>query len=247
MSSPAGILVGGGFPGGKLSSGRPPTGSRGIVPNLDTLLTSLNATNTSSAVGIAPKVPNRYDFTDGTSGTNIVDGGNDMFDGGNFLNTNVTSSIPYSDKVILTTTAFGPGSRYFTAKYTGVFVMATMPVSISYFETTGNNGADGAGSQDSAILSTTVGGSPFALFVKRVFGTSDPSINNIIIVPGTGTGITHTLPISTNDGQHRISGVGMSAVTELYFILVARRSGGVGLKLADADCIAVANEFLSNL
>ncbi len=74
---------------------------------------------------ITSLVPDLFLFTDGAMGSSIVDGGNDMYDGGNFLNTNRASTIPYTNGAIVASfAAFGPGSRYFTAKYPGLFVMA---------------------------------------------------------------------------------------------------------------------------
>ena len=92
--------------------------------------------------------------------------------------------------------AFGVGSRYFTAKYTGLFVLAVEHLDVSMFQISGNNGADGGGTLDGALLSTVSHGQPFTIFVKRVFNAGDPSINHIVMVPGNGAGITPYFPPS---------------------------------------------------
>jgi hypothetical protein len=205
---------------------------------LSQLLAGLNSNNAA----LSALVPNRFDFSEGATGTMIGDGGNDMYDGGNVLNTNLATAIPYTNGVITASDArFGAGSSYFTAKYTGVFVMAATDLSINRFEITGNNGADGGGSVDGAVLSTNSGGLQYTIFVKRVFNAFDPSINHIVIVPGSGVGVTHSFPASTDNDLHTIDGLNSSH--SLFYILVARQNG---MRLDDADVISIANEFLSN-
>jgi len=173
----------------------------------------------------------------------IFDGGNDMYDVGNFLNTDLAIQIPYTDGVILPSDVeFGPGSEYFTVKYDGVFIMVATNISIDTFEITGNNGADGLGSVDGAVLSTTVNGQLYTIFTKRVYGTSDSTINHIIIVPGNGTGINHTFSANTDNDLHTVTG--LSSVKELYYVLVSSYPSGY---LTDTDIINVANAFLTNV
>ena len=130
------------------------------------------------------------------------------------------------------------GSRYFTAKYPGLFILAATDISIDFFRITGNNGADGSGAADGAILSL----GEFTVFVKRVHSAGDPSINHIILVPSDDPPITHSFSANTNDGLHTVEG--LDSVRELYYLLVARRSGGF---LADTDVLSIAGAFLQNL
>lgn len=67
-------------------------------------------------------IPNRYPFQEGETGFNIGDGGEDMFDGGNMMSTELEESIQYSNNVISQSDAFGKESRYFTRKFSeGLF------------------------------------------------------------------------------------------------------------------------------
>jgi hypothetical protein len=206
---------------------------------IDQLLDQLNANHAA----ISALVPTRFDFFEGESGNNIGDGGNDMYDGGNFLNTNLASAIPYTDRVVTPSdAAFGPASQYFTAKYPGLFVLAAVGISIDTFSITGDNGADGIGAVNGAVLSTTVNSQQYTVYVKRVFNAFDPSVNHIIIVPGDGTGVSHSFPSDTNDDLHTVNGLG--AVDELYYLLVARDNGAL---LANAAVVNIANQFLGNI
>jgi hypothetical protein len=207
--------------------------------SIESILDNVTANNAL----ISALVPTRFDFSDGATGTSINDGGNDMYDGGNLLNTDLAFSIPYTNGVITPGAGlFGPDSQYFTAKFTGLFLLTATDISISQFSITGNNGADGGGNVDATILHTEVGGQDYTIFVKRVFNAFDPSVNHIIIVPGDGAGITQNFATNTDDDFHSVNG--LSSIDNLYYALVARANGEY---LQDADVLNIANEFLLNI
>ena len=56
---------------------------------LEEYLTALNA----GYLSIINAIPNRHPFAEGETGFNIGDGGNDMFDGGNILSTNLRKEL----------------------------------------------------------------------------------------------------------------------------------------------------------
>ncbi|HPM84515.1 MAG TPA: SdrD B-like domain-containing protein [Candidatus Anammoximicrobium sp.] len=206
------------------------------VAHLETWLANLDANHAT----VSALVPTRFDFSEGQTGTSIVDGNKDMYDGGNFLNTDLAAQIPYTNGVVTAAdAAFGPGSRYFTAKYDGLFVLAAEDIDVNSFSISGDLGADGGGAADGAVLHTNVTSHEFTLFVKRVYNAGDPSVNQIVIVPGDGSGVTHSFASDTNDDLHTISG--LAGVRQLYYLLTARAAGGY---LADADVLKIANEFL---
>ncbi len=208
--------------------------------------TSLGATLaqiSANSAAISALVPSRFDFSEGDAGSFISDGGNDMYDGGNTLGTELSSFIPYTNGVVASgDLAFGPGSEYFTAKYQGLFVMAAANTAINSFGIAGNNGADSDGSVSADQLSTTVNGHLYTIYVKRVYGAGDPSINHILIVPGSGAGITHNYATDTNDDYDNL--LGLSSVHEIYYALVARQNG---LLLSSDDVLNIANQLLSNV
>jgi hypothetical protein len=214
----------------------PPT--PGGATKLATVLAALSANSAT----IAALVPNRFDFSEGATGDSIIDGGNDMYDDGNFLETDLNSSILYTNGVVTASTAeFGPGSAYFTAKFTGLFVLAASNMSIDRFEIAGNLGADGGGNTDGVVLSTVSSGQPYTIFVKRVFNAGDPSVNHIIIVPG-GAGVSHAFSSNTDNDSHTV--LGLSGVSDLYYLLVARNFGQF---ITNADLLAIANAFLAGV
>ena len=87
-------------------------------PNLgsqETILEDLQESLSENHGMITEHVPNLYFFTDGETGSCIGDGGNDMYDCGNILNTNLANSIQYTNGQILDgDNFFGPNSRYMT-------------------------------------------------------------------------------------------------------------------------------------
>ncbi|MBI4648613.1 MAG: DUF1573 domain-containing protein [Bacteroidia bacterium] len=211
--------------------------SCGGIPPLSQILSKLNQNYTA----ITALVPNMYSFTDGITGNNINDGGNDMYDGANYLNTSLETQLSYSDNLIITSAAMGSGGQYFTRKNTGLFVFAADINNIDYFEITGNNGADGSGNVDASVLTAQFCGATFKGFVKRVYNATDPSINHLIIVEDK-PGIAQTYSTNTNDDQHRITGLNSS--TRIYYLLYASTSGGY---ITDATTLNIMNEFLQSV
>jgi len=222
------------------------------MPNISDVLTSLNSNYTD----INSLVPSRFDFTDyGTTNLSILDGGFDMYDTANYLYTNLFSQIPYTHtqqastntygvnfvfigngSVTSGTNYFGEGSSYFTNMYPGLFVMAATNINITQFRIDGNIGTDGGG-----LVTTddfTSGG--YSVFRKSVYNTSDPSINHIILMPGTDLGVTHTWDTSRQSDTNTHSNIPPS-VDHIYYILVARTSGQL---LAHDDAENIVTAFL---
>ncbi len=203
---------------------------------LPCVLEGLNANYTS----VVAAVPNMYTFTyDGTN--NINDGGGDMYDGGNNLNTDLGSNIAYSDNVISADPAFGATGEYFTREYPGLFVMAADLDNVSFFQITGNNGADGSGVADGYVFSTTVNTITYDVFVKRVYNASDPSINHVMIIPQNGAA-SHNFDTYTDNDQHQLTGI--SASTRIYYLLY---SGSGGFFIDNAATENIVDVFLGSI
>lgn len=205
----------------------------------------------------------------------IEDGGNDMYDGANFINTNLTQpyatgkennlfeslSIPVTHiplyggeggtnfdfsvgsyipvptgKIKDGTPYFGSGSQYFTNMYEGMFVLGATDISINEFSVLGNIGADGGGTATSFEI--LANGNTYTVFMKNVFGSGDPSINQLIIVPGNGDGITQLYDESTDYDDHCLQGLN---VDEIYYIVVSRNNNE---SLSSEGATALAAKFL---
>ena len=206
---------------------------------LENVLASLNRDHAL----IRDAIPDRYAFSEGVTGNYIYDGGGNMYDYGNVLSTNLApysySSLPYSnDAIRAATDLLGAGGRYFTRKFDGLFVFAADIDGLSHFEITGGLGAYGAGYTDTATLTRTHSGVTYKGFVKRVFGTTTPSVNHLVIVADNDS-VSHTAATNTNSDQHRVSG--LSGTTRIYYLLYAGTSGAY---IDDTATQAIFSAFL---
>jgi hypothetical protein len=229
-------------------------------------------------------VPNIYlfwdDYTtdeDGNPMPGIEDGGDDMYDGANYMNTNLTNlydvvkegevdnedglaaaSIPYThtqaenedddfeytdppmDGTIESgTNYFGLGSRYFTNMYPGLFVMIADNIAISEFNISGDVGSDGDGVGAGYVEAIVP---DWTLFYKTNTDDSndDPSINQLILVPGNSSGITQEYDISSEYDDHRLTGI--SDRSRIVYLVVARQPEED--VLSEEDAILVAQKIL---
>jgi len=102
---------------------------------------------------------------------------------------------PMNGSVEESASYFGASSKYFTNMYPGLFVMVADDISISEFNISGDLGADGEGISAASVDSIIPG---WTLFYKTVGNTSDPSVNQLILVPGTSSGITQEYDSSSS-------------------------------------------------
>jgi Zn-dependent metalloprotease len=203
------------------------------VADLGSVLESLNENHAS----ITSLIPRMYEFTDGEVGTNISDGGDDMYDGGNFISTDLGGPIEYTNGVISSSDAFG-GGEYFTAKYPGLFVLAADASNISQFIIDGNLGADGSGTVDGTVIKMTKNGKKYLGLIKRVGGTSDPSVNHLIILEQRRG--RQTFSTNTDSDFHMINRVEAGTV---YYLLFA---GARGTYLDDRRMKIIMDSFLES-
>ncbi|MFK7972333.1 MAG: PKD domain-containing protein [Bacteroidia bacterium] len=193
-------------------------------------------------------IPSRYDFTGGTFGTQISDGGRDMFDNGNILSTNLDSPLFYFDNFILPSQAFGPSGQYLTRKVPGLFMLAADLNGVSSFNINGGLGADGFGKIDGSSLYINKKGVGYRLFVKRVYDAVDPSVNHLILLEDR-LGLAQFFPKNTDLDNHTIQGLQRSR--RLYYMLFGGENGrymsdSVMLKMADSflDIISPGPDYL---
>lgn len=240
---------------------------------IDLALSKLNARYSE----ITALVPNIYLFWDDDADgyfNGIGDGGDDMYDDGNFMNTNLTQSwqdvvtndqdetlcIPYTHtqypdpagdlpnqytnppmdgKVTDSAQYFGAGSSYFTNMYPGLFIMVADNTAVSEFTISGNLGSDGDGSGKGYIEDVVPG---WTLFYKTNSdnSTDDPSINQLILIPGTAAGITHEYDDSSSYDDHAV--LGISDRNRIIYAVVARMPEED--VLSEEDSVLVAQKIL---
>ena len=203
---------------------------------LEEALAALN----DDAASIAAIIPQRYDFQEGVVGYGINDGGSDMYDGGNYLSTE-RGTLQYSNDAVVASGIFGTGGRYFTRKHPGLFVLGAEMNGISRFRISGNLGADGAGNAEGSVLQLSRGDVTYFGFIKRVYGTGNPSVNHLIIVPD-GQGAQHAFSSNTNDDFHEVTGLPQQG--RIYYLLYA---GIGGAYIDDARALAIMNAFVNLL
>ncbi len=198
----------------------------------------------------------------------ITDGGDDMYDDANFIFTDLCQtyqdivdngddwelSIPITHTCALDETDnddyinppmdgrvvdgadfFGAGSQYFTNMYPDLFVLVADSISVNEFTIAGNIGADGSGT---AVIETVdLGG--YTMFYKSVYDSGDPSINHIMIVPGTSDGISHFYDPDCDDDNDCIQGI--TGRKTVYYLNIARDPS---LQLSVEDATLIARKFL---
>eukprot|EP00854_Cymbomonas_tetramitiformis_P010930 gene10930-biopygen11195 len=162
----------------------------------------------------------------GTSGTCISDGGGDMYDCGNQINVvssagTSSTQLPYRQSTTLGSSGNGD-IEYTTYKASGMWlaVFHSASGSLAEYYTSGNNGADGGGSQASGYLGEYEG---YHGWYKKVYNAYDPSINEIIIT--TDGTWTQSIGSSTNDGMHRLRSSGRGGVSEIFYLMWAGSGG----------------------
>jgi hypothetical protein len=209
-----------------------------------------------------------YYFNDVGSGGdnyNISDGGDDMYDTANFINTSLSNDIVYThtqmpdppvdndeqatiDDFIMDGTVqngdsyFGLGSQYFTNLYPGLFVMVATGTTLEWFEINGDLGSDGNGQADllDYTLSLTGVNGDYSVYCKRVWDAGDPSVNHIFIVNTIDENISHEADLTTFDDYDRISN--LSGVTEIHYLLFGLAAG---VKSTDEQIENVVLTYLS--
>ncbi|OWY26051.1 hypothetical protein BVG80_00640, partial [Sphingobacteriales bacterium TSM_CSM] len=233
-------------------SGTPVTLSVPGVSSGSSLASVLSAINTNSATLInSIPTPSGFSMDLGVNSNSISDGCSDMYDGGNYINTNLASAINYSDNAVAPNAgAFGSGGQYFT-RYLGpggcqtgpatLFLWAADINGLSSVGITGNNGADGGGTQDVATFTVAAGGTTYSCFLKRVYSAGDPSINQLFLIPQPNSA-SQSIGASTDDSQHTISG--LSGVTRIYYMLYAGASGAF---INNAQAQSIAQTFVNIL
>lgn len=206
----------------------------------NTLANILTALNTNQA-NIAAQIPSKYDIRNEGYSNYIGDGGNDMYDNGNYLSTPNSTKFAYSDNTILSNSVFGSNSKYFTRFVNGMFFLAADLNSTSYFKVHGNYGSDGGGSNDYGTFTVTINGMSFNCYVSRIYNATDPSINELMIIPSNPSASYRPIG-NTADNYSQLSD--LTASTRLYYMLYA---GSNGLYINNTQAQAIATAFLSQI
>ncbi|MEM9836903.1 MAG: HYR domain-containing protein, partial [Bacteroidota bacterium] len=190
-------------------------------------------------------IPNRYVLEyEVYEDNSLVDGGEDTYDRGNLITTNIAEDIEYSQDAIISSAAFGDDGTYFTSFSNGVWMLAADLDEVSYYEIDGNLGADGDGTASDYVTNfTATDGITYYAFFKRVFASNDPSINHLVLVPDVASA-THSWQDNTNRDFHRISN--LSTATRIYqFNFYGDRDVDDGYAYTDAEVDIIIEAFVN--
>lgn len=190
-------------------------------PNTDAFALRFDRLNHEFS-SILDKIPQHFAFAYDGRDFYIKDGGNNMYDGGNVLITNLAEQITYSDSLISKTAYFGEGSRYFTRHFPGLFVLSVDKPAITNFIVGGNLGADKAGKADVATIDTVINNTSYRLFIKRVYNAGVPSVNHLIMIENPGEAY-HSYSLVTETDYHEVKQLGKAAA--LHYLLFAGKDG----------------------
>ncbi len=188
----------------------------------ETSLDSVLARWTSGNQQVLDQLPAPFLFTNGVTSYYISDGGSNMYDNGNYLNTDLYSYINYANNTIGGSGEFGASGQYFTSKVSGMFMLAADLDGVDEFNVLGTPGQYGNGAVDVATLTHQAAGRQFTGYLKRVHGHTTPSINQLIIVE-TDPGIQRTYGMDTYTDDHFVSG--LTGTGRLYYLLFSTASG----------------------
>jgi hypothetical protein len=138
-----------------------------------------------------------------------------MFDGGNILSTDLRRELQYTNSRIVTTDAFGQGSRYFTRKFPeGLFALAAENRGAKWFQVFSNYGADNEGEG----VAATVVFRDFVSYVLQVSGTEDASVTKIMVLRKQ-PGLSRSEEPNTEEGFLQANGIQNSS--RIYYFLVS--------------------------
>lgn len=115
---------------------------------------------------------------------------------------------------------FGAVSNYFTNHYPGLFTLVAKSINIDSFTvngTGGSLGADGDGSVVTETIPIEGYAKEYTAYVRLVYDTTDPSINQIIIIDAASEGTAHHVDLTNEDDFNELTGIG--AATELHYLL----------------------------
>jgi hypothetical protein len=134
-----------------------------------------------------------------------------------------------------------------------MFVLIATNVTIDEFSITGGTGVSfdypgTYGSVSTDVFSIYSNGRTYTCFLKSVYGRptanplDDPSINHIIIVPGSADGITHLYDETSAWDDHCLQG--LTGRKEIYYLMLSR---GNNVPLSSQDAQFAAQRFMDTI
>jgi hypothetical protein len=146
---------------------------------------------------------------------------------------------PMNGIIVNGTNYFGAGSQYFSNMYPGMFIIAANGVNVTEFSITGNLGSDGQATDAVYIATAHPGWTAFIKTNDDSAGTSDPSVNHIILVYGNVSGVTQLYDNTGAYDDHCVQGLGPQNTTIITAIVASET-----FALTEQEALAIANKIL---
>ena len=136
---------------------------------------------------------------------------------------------------------FGVGSKYFTNLYPGLFLMCAYNISIDEFSIQGDVGISGT-NFNTYEYSTSFMDIDYSAYVKRLGGTTSPSINQIIIFnTSSSTGLVQKVSTNLSNDLQIIDGIENSRATQLHYLLMSKPHGE---ELSNIEIQNIVNTYI---
>jgi hypothetical protein len=199
--------------------------------------------------GMSKSLSNFFAMRDGTSRNSVSDGGGDMYDGGLKLRikgSGLSRHLSYTNQCDATWKSTGIDDiEYFTCKMNSPVTVwfagfRSASTKIKGLRIEGNLGADGRGSVTGGKTKIWPHGDLYGYY-KEVYGTSDPSINHLVMLPDATW--SNTFPTNTDNDLHTVEG---KATNMLFYMNFAGRKNGNSFQYASGDYEKVMNAVVSN-
>lgn len=199
------------------------------------------------------KNANFYDYILDGDGFQINDGGNDMYDGGNFtqivVNSSTSANLSYQVNTPTALTVGNAPLQFVSLGYAKPLVMLSKPTSALQAEygmsKSGNNGADGQGTSTVATVynGATVNGFTVYAFYRLVSGAgNDPSIGDLYF--SIGDNQTQFFgPIIQNNSSNTDSGFSsfkISSINALTGAILLSKPAGAQITVAECQQVIQA-------
>eukprot|EP00958_Prasinococcus_capsulatus_P025803 scaffold4469_cov193-Prasinococcus_capsulatus_cf.AAC.2 len=121
---------------------------------------------------------------------------------------------------------------------TPVLLIVSAPVS-------GNLGADGFGTAEwFELQSEAASGVPVRAFIKKVFGTGDPSVNHIIMVQDT-SGLGQSAAVSSDFDDHAVTGLENLPVGSMLVYVLFGSNDAFGVDVSPSAFQEIVDEIAS--
>eukprot|EP00930_Biecheleria_cincta_P015015 TRINITY_DN1266_c0_g1_i1.p1 TRINITY_DN1266_c0_g1~~TRINITY_DN1266_c0_g1_i1.p1 ORF type:complete len:2583 (-),score=420.51 TRINITY_DN1266_c0_g1_i1:461-7528(-) len=215
------------------------------IPSIESLRKCMK----NDVEGMSKSLSNFFAMSDGTQGSSVRDGGRDMYDGGLKLRvkgSRQSSHLTYTNQCDATWKSTGVDDiEYFTCKMNSPITVwfagfRSASTKIKGLQIEGNLGADGRGSVTGGKTKMWPHGILYGYY-KEVYGTSDPSVNHLVMVPEDSW--SNTFPKNTDDDQHTVEG---KETNMLFYMNFAGHKGSGSFEYTSADYEKVMDAVVSS-